>query len=457
MERVLKVEWSGIEGLKHQSSNVEDCYGLRYDSGGGGSEAMNNQNRFRPSLVPLQQSQLDQFMMAGRSNKRLRGAVKTQGKIDNDCFVVEDKQQNATSSFRSQHPDPYRFTCRQGGSPLPPLKWAKSEEVWNLMCWKENVYRRDPNLLQRHPQITPKMRAVLFEWISEVCEVYKLHRETFYLAVDFIDRYLSAEQYIPKAQLQLVGITALFIAAKLEEIYPPQLKEFAYVTDQACTADEILSLEICMLKTLKWALSPVTVNHWLMVYLQVIANEVNSNLVNNGIFEWRRQDFLVPQFQRLHYIRLTQLTDLCALDPGALRFPYSILAASAFYHILQPEHLTLLVSGYAWHDLQACISWMTPFATVIKEQEVSVKIFPEIPQDDMHNIQSHFIHMPLLERAQALALEYTQNSTPPPNAFTANRAFDIFPTPPRSDERQPMHLSRLNPIPIEFLPGKPSL
>lgn len=40
-----------------------------------------------------------------------------------------------------------------------------------------------------------------------------------------------------------------------------------------------------------------------------------------------------------------QLTDLCSLDPGVLRFPYSVVAASAFCHILQPEDLTLLVSG----------------------------------------------------------------------------------------------------------------
>lgn len=102
----------------------------------------------------------------------------------------------------------------------------------------------------------------------QVCEVYKLHRETFYLAMDFVDRFLSLEpDSIPKSRLQLIGITALFIAAKLEacafasnvgtsrnkrfvlqEIYPPPLKEFAYVTDQACTAEEILACELIMYK-----------------------------------------------------------------------------------------------------------------------------------------------------------------------------------------------------------------
>ena len=57
------------------------------------------------------------------------------------------------------------------------------------------------------------------EWrklIFQVSEVYNLHRESFYLAVDYIDRYLSSTSNIHKTRLQLVGVTALFIAAKLE-------------------------------------------------------------------------------------------------------------------------------------------------------------------------------------------------------------------------------------------------
>lgn len=46
--------------------------------------------------------------------------------------------------------------------------------------------------------------------------MYKLHRETYYLALDFVDRYLSIKHDIAKQRLQLVGTTALFIAAKTE-------------------------------------------------------------------------------------------------------------------------------------------------------------------------------------------------------------------------------------------------
>lgn len=82
----------------------------------------------------------------------------------------------------------------------------------------------------------------------QVCEVYKLHRETFYLTVDYLDRYLSAREGVPKQQLQLIGITCLLIASKMEEIYPPKVSEYAYVTDGACTESEIHAMELSILK-----------------------------------------------------------------------------------------------------------------------------------------------------------------------------------------------------------------
>lgn len=135
-------------------------------------------------------------------------------------------------------------------TPLPVFTWAESEEVWQAMCMKDQQSKneRNPDMFDSHPGIQPRMRAILFDWLIEVCDVYKLHRETYYLAVDYIDRYLSGPRKVLKSQLQLIGITCLFIAAKIEEIYPPKISEFAYVTDTACTDEEILGQEIIILK-----------------------------------------------------------------------------------------------------------------------------------------------------------------------------------------------------------------
>lgn len=96
----------------------------------------------------------------------------------------------------------------RGSTPFPTLKWADKQEMWDLICKKEfGMYKRKsgPEVLEQHPALQARMRAILFDWVIEVCEVYRLHRETFYLAVDFVDRYLSVTRDVPKNRLQLIG------------------------------------------------------------------------------------------------------------------------------------------------------------------------------------------------------------------------------------------------------------
>nr|KAG5713018.1 hypothetical protein BaRGS_021812 [Batillaria attramentaria] len=128
------------------------------------------------------------------------------------------------------------------------MSWADGKEVWEAMLEKEAKYPHTHHYIFKHPQLQARMRPVLFEWMMEVSEVYRLHRETLYLAMDFIDRYLQAVCDMPKTSLQLLGVTALFVASKFEEIYPPKVTDFAYVTDGACTEDDIKGYEIILSK-----------------------------------------------------------------------------------------------------------------------------------------------------------------------------------------------------------------
>jgi len=66
--------------------------------------------------------------------------------------------------------------------------------------------------MSRQPDITYNMRAVLVDWLVEVVEEYKMTNETLYLAVSYIDRFLSSMSVI-RSKLQLVGTAAMFIAA----------------------------------------------------------------------------------------------------------------------------------------------------------------------------------------------------------------------------------------------------
>lgn len=61
---------------------------------------------------------------------------------------------------------------------------------------------------------------------------------------------LNQDHPVPKKQLQLVGVTAMFIASKYEEMYPPEIADFAFVTDRAYTTGQIREMEMKILRVL---------------------------------------------------------------------------------------------------------------------------------------------------------------------------------------------------------------
>ncbi len=81
------------------------------------------------------------------------------------------------------------------------------------------------------------MRAYLVDWLAELHFKFKMWQETLYVTVGIIDRFLALTHDLKKSDLQCLGITALHIAGKYEEIYPPELKNLLRVTDNAVTKE----------------------------------------------------------------------------------------------------------------------------------------------------------------------------------------------------------------------------
>ncbi|XP_060035110.1 cyclin-A2 [Erinaceus europaeus] len=119
--------------------------------------------------------------------------------------------------------------------------------------------------MKKQPDITNSMRAILVDWLVEVGEEYKLQNETLHLAVNYIDRFLSSMSVL-RGKLQLVGTAAMLLASKFEEIYPPEVAEFVYITDDTYTKKQVLRMEHLVLKVLAFDLAAPTVNQFLTQY-----------------------------------------------------------------------------------------------------------------------------------------------------------------------------------------------
>ncbi|KAF7651089.1 hypothetical protein LDENG_00116180, partial [Lucifuga dentata] len=336
------------------------------------------------------------------------------------CVLIETPHKELEPSDPSGFKQ-YRFkNLFIQSSPIPHLSWASSDDVWIKMLNKELKYVHDKSYLQRHPKLQPKMRAILLDWLFEVSEVYCLHRQTAYLAQDYFDRFMLTQQNVGKDYLQLIGITALFIASKMEEIYPPKIYEFAYVTDGACDMWDIQRTELLILKALDWNLCPETPISWLKLYVQVQAQKDGEN-------------FLVPQFSQETYIQITQLLDLCVMDRNSLDFSYSILAAAAFCHFSSFD-VVHKVSGLTWESVALCVRWMRPFMETLRnEPKAQLKNFSKVKAEDRHNVQTHVIYLDLLRKAQERQMDSSTDCRLSPVAM------GTMLTPPSSTEKPANH------------------
>ena len=121
------------------------------------------------------------------------------------------------------------------------------------------------------------MRAILVDWIIEVHLKFKLLPETLFLTVSLIDRYLEKVQ-IMRTKLQLVGVTAMLIASKYEEIYAPEVRDFVFITDNAYTRQEIFEMEYSMLSQLEFSITAPSSYRFLERFAKVAG--ANSKLWN---------------------------------------------------------------------------------------------------------------------------------------------------------------------------------
>ena len=161
------------------------------------------------------------------------------------------------------------FSYRETFQPLPYESspqdcWCPSDASYNSnLLSKELLYMPNPYSLQTmQPHITPHMRTILYDWMMEVCSELTLKRETFHLSLNYADRYLSRCPGVKKEEYQLIGLTCMYLAAKVEEVLPPFLADWATSADNGYSPDMITHMEKCLLRNLDFKVFPATCYNW---------------------------------------------------------------------------------------------------------------------------------------------------------------------------------------------------
>ncbi|OMJ92053.1 hypothetical protein SteCoe_5257 [Stentor coeruleus] len=170
----------------------------------------------------------------------------------------------------------------------PQLVKIYSNEIFEFLeaTEEETLIKGDYFLL--HTEINHTSRAFLIDWLVNIHAKFKLYQETLYITVNLIDRYLS-KRMVTKKQLQLVGVTAMFIASKYEEIYPPNARDFLMTTDQAYSKQHLLKMEVDMLKVINFHITFPTAWRFMEKYPELFHNGAGilaEYLLELGLIEY---------------------------------------------------------------------------------------------------------------------------------------------------------------------------
>ncbi|KAK4277432.1 hypothetical protein QN277_015432 [Acacia crassicarpa] len=154
-------------------------------------------------------------------------------------------------------------------------------------------------------------RGTLISWLAEVTEEYRLLLDTFHLSVSYIDRFLSAK-IVSRQRLQLLGVSSMLIASKYEELTPPHVERFCYITDNTYNQAEVVEMEADVLKSLNFEVGNPTVNTFLRRFAEIASENQKTHKLEFGFLG----DYL---------------GELSLLDYNCVKLLPSMVAASAIF------------------------------------------------------------------------------------------------------------------------------
>ncbi|KAL1130308.1 hypothetical protein AAG570_013246 [Ranatra chinensis] len=213
------------------------------------------------------------------------------------------------------------------------------DDIYRYLRQLETKHRPKAYYMRRQPDVTYSMRAILVDWLVEVGEEYKLHNETLFMAVSYIDRFLSIMAVV-RAKLQLLGTSAMFIASKFEEIYPPEIGEFTYITDDTYTKKQVLRMEHLILKVLSFNLSCPT------AYTFVVHLSVTASLPDNV--------FMLAMY--LCELTLLEADPYLQYNPSLIASAAIALARHCLGYIEVWTQSLVRASGYNLHNLATVVA-----------------------------------------------------------------------------------------------------
>lgn len=212
--------------------------------------------------------------------------------------------------------------------PLMAAEYAT--EIFEYLRDLEPKSVPNPEYMEHQDDLEWKTRGILVDWLIEVHTRFHLLPETLFLAVNIIDRFLSAK-VVQLDRLQLVGITAMFIASKYEEVLSPHVQNFVHVADDGFTEAEILSAERFILGTLEYDLSYPNPMNFLRRISKADNYDIQSRTIGKYLMEISLLDHRFMAYRPSHVAAAAMFLARMILDRGEW---VSLLSIASLFSLL---------------------------------------------------------------------------------------------------------------------------
>lgn len=199
----------------------------------------------------------------------------------------------------------------------PQLVAEYVQDIYGYLRQLEAEQSIRPNYLDGQQVILPRMRAVLVDWLVGVHLQFKLLPETVYTTVSIMDRYMqSYTGSVNRSSLQLVGVAAMLIASKYEEIYAPEVKDFVYITDKAYTQEQIMKMELNILNGIKFQLGRPLPLHFLRRASKAEGVEAVTHTLAKYIMELSLKEYSLAHVNPSQLAAAALALSMRLLEPG---------------------------------------------------------------------------------------------------------------------------------------------
>ncbi|CAE6521190.1 unnamed protein product [Rhizoctonia solani] len=140
------------------------------------------------------------------------------------------------------------------------------EEVMEYMLDMEKRTMSSSAAMDMQPELQWEMRPCLVDFLIEVHVQFRLRPETLYLAMNIVDRYVS-RRVVYKKHYQLVGCSALWIAAKFEDAKDrvPTVQDLHSMCRGTYDESAFIQMEGHVLATIQWTVGHPTAEAWLRI------------------------------------------------------------------------------------------------------------------------------------------------------------------------------------------------